>query len=39
VTTLGTPQGIAVQELRIEAFSPANAGPDRAAREAALRAP
>src|SRR5262245_20796065 len=32
VTTLGTPQDITVQEIRIECFFPANAATDRAAR-------
>jgi hypothetical protein len=35
VTTLGTPQDVTVQEIRIEAFFPANADTDRAARAAA----
>jgi transcriptional regulator with XRE-family HTH domain len=35
VTTLGTPQDVTVQEIRIEAFFPGNADTDRAARAAA----
>jgi transcriptional regulator with XRE-family HTH domain len=36
VTTLGTPQDVTVQELRIEAFFPANPETERAARAAAV---
>jgi hypothetical protein len=32
VTTLGTPQDITLQEIRIECFFPANAATDRSAR-------
>jgi len=33
VTTLGTPQDITVQEIRIECFFPADAETERAARD------